>query len=137
MLKSTGDNELAFRMMWAALHLKKQRSKGGVTVARLFCRERNINRFIIERALREIGAVRGGTATLDQGREAVANALFGENVGRKIRGTHPYCFRSGQWAHVHSRGYNDGVPVYIVVFDDGRTDLWPIEDATAGYEFKD
>lgn len=64
-----------------------------------------------------------------------------------IRATHPYGFRSGQWARVIEvvylpavYGHNHtitqpGRPVYRVEFVDGVRDLWPVYDETDSYEF--
>jgi hypothetical protein len=62
----------------------------------------------------------------------------GEPVaGQRIRGTHPYVFRSGQWAELV--GTQDdpesGRRCYAVKFPDGEVDWWPVEDEAAGYEF--
>lgn len=60
-------------------------------------------------------------------------------AGQRIRGTHPYVFRSGQWATLI--GTQDdpetGRRCYAVRFDDGMTDWWPVDDKSAGYEFGD
>lgn len=58
-----------------------------------------------------------------------------------IRGTHPYCFRSGEWAtlsHIETVIRPDGEhrKCYAVVFEGGVSDLWPVEDDSYGYEFK-
>lgn len=59
-----------------------------------------------------------------------------------IRGLHQDHFRSGQWAEL--KGIQMFTPrnlpareVYAVEFEDGQTDLWPIEDPSNTYEFKD
>ena len=57
--------------------------------------------------------------------------------GQRIRGTHPYIFRSGEWASLVGV-MNDpetGRPCYAVVFDDDAADWWPVDDPAAGYEF--
>lgn len=55
-----------------------------------------------------------------------------------IRGTHPYVFRSGQWARIVGTmdDPENGRRSYAVEFPDGATDWWPVEDASAGYEFR-
>lgn len=53
-----------------------------------------------------------------------------------VRQTHPYGFRSGQWAQIV--GVDESVygrPCFLVVFPDGATDGWPCVDPSAGYEF--
>ena len=57
-----------------------------------------------------------------------------------IRATHPYAFRCGEWAQLKGLtdlpGYPEGDRTcYLVEFEDGETDFWPVEDAAAGYEF--
>jgi hypothetical protein len=52
-----------------------------------------------------------------------------------IRGTHPYAFRSGEWARlVHEVEFRDR-PCYYVRFEDGVMDYWAIDGAGFGYEF--
>lgn len=54
-----------------------------------------------------------------------------------IRGTHPYAFRSGEWAHLFSIQHNDeGQDLWVVEFDDGEMDVWPSWDVLAGYDVK-
>lgn len=56
-----------------------------------------------------------------------------------IRGTHPYSFRSGQWALIvaHSTRVEDGRPTVLVEFPDGVTDTWLVDDEAASWEFED
>lgn len=56
-----------------------------------------------------------------------------------IRGTHPYVFRSGQWAELIGTmdDPESGRRQYAVKFPDGATDWWPVNDKAAGYEFSD
>jgi hypothetical protein len=54
-----------------------------------------------------------------------------------IRGTHPYHYRSGEWAHLFSIQHNeDGQDIWIVEFDDGAMDAWPSWDTGAQYEVR-
>ncbi|AZV00783.1 hypothetical protein SEA_KIKO_62 [Gordonia phage Kiko] len=57
--------------------------------------------------------------------------------GDRVRGTHPYCYRSGEWATIagETRRQADGVPLWLVEFADGATDEWVQDDPAAGYEF--
>ncbi len=57
-------------------------------------------------------------------------------IGQQIRGTHPYVFRSGDWATIRAVVPGDGRECYLVEFPDGVTDFWPVDDHAAGYEFK-
>lgn len=52
-----------------------------------------------------------------------------------IRSTHPYAYRSGQWAQVmdirylparHGKHPRDARPVYRIRWVDGTEDLWPV-----------
>jgi len=61
-------------------------------------------------------------------------------LGLQIRGTHPYQFRSGEWASVcgivsvvPSEGTEERL-CWHVGFDDGVYDHWPM---TEQYEFKE
>lgn len=71
-------------------------------------------------------------------------------VGKRIRGTHPYTFRSGEWATVRAvvqatvrvvvpfRAVVPGADrdCYLVEFPDGQTDYWPVVDPSEPYEFE-
>lgn len=52
-----------------------------------------------------------------------------------IRGRHQYVFRSGEWAVITGVLLANKRPCFSVMFDDGKSDLWPVEDAVADYEF--
>jgi hypothetical protein len=54
---------------------------------------------------------------------------------RRIRATHPYSFRSGEWATIVGRTDIRGRDCYAVRFDDGMSDFWVAGDPVAGYEF--
>lgn len=56
---------------------------------------------------------------------------------KRIRATHPYAYRSGEWAENAMIVTARGQDCYLVSFPDGRTDLWPVEDPVAGYEFSE
>lgn len=56
-------------------------------------------------------------------------------VGQKICGTHPYTFRSGEWATIRSVVPGDDRVCYLVEFPDGETDFWPVVDPNEPYEF--
>jgi hypothetical protein len=62
----------------------------------------------------------------------------GEESGglpKQIRGTHPYAFRSGEWASIAGVRREDR-DFYVVWFDDGAMDLWVVNDPSDPYEFK-
>jgi hypothetical protein len=63
--------------------------------------------------------------------------LSGEAGTQLIRGTHPYVFRSGRWARLVGTvdDPETGRRCYSVMFADGATDWWPVQDAAAGYQF--
>jgi hypothetical protein len=54
-----------------------------------------------------------------------------------IRATHPYGYRSGQWAKITGVEWSLAYqrPVYAVTFVDGITDYWPVTDGNDPYEF--
>ncbi len=53
-----------------------------------------------------------------------------------IRATHPYAYRSGKWARLVGTmdDPETGRRCYSVMFPDGATDWWPVDDAAHGYE---
>lgn len=54
-----------------------------------------------------------------------------------VRGTHPYAFRSGDWAHLFSIQHDEqGRDLWVVEFPDGVMDVWPSWDKQHGYEVK-
>jgi hypothetical protein len=53
----------------------------------------------------------------------------------KIRATHPYSYRSGQWAELLTTAPGTDRDCYVVQFPDGATDFWVVDDQHAGYEF--
>lgn len=62
-----------------------------------------------------------------------------------VRATHPHSFRTGQWASLlgvrylparHGLSPKQGRACLLVEFVDQVKDLWPLDDPTAGYEFK-
>jgi hypothetical protein len=61
-----------------------------------------------------------------------------------IRCSHPYGYRSGEWAKIvgvelasRGDGWSSGVlrPCYKVEFDDKKIDQWPVNDPDRDYEF--
>jgi len=64
---------------------------------------------------------------------------------RQIRATSSAAFRSREWATILGEGTwtvpeheSQGARVvYVVKFDDGVLDLWPVEDTWAHYEFRE
>jgi hypothetical protein len=61
-----------------------------------------------------------------------------------MRQTNTNGYRSGQWARVtdvrylarlHGPQGREPRPVFVVEFVDGATDLWPVDDPCAGYQF--
>lgn len=60
----------------------------------------------------------------------------------EVRATHPYGFRSGEWARIVAvvptvTTAGDPRECYLVSFPDGVTDLWPVVDASDPYEFRE
>lgn len=58
---------------------------------------------------------------------------------KRIRATHHYAFRSGEWAELVGTmdDPETGRRQYAVKFPDGATDWWPVDDTAAGYEFSE
>jgi hypothetical protein len=56
---------------------------------------------------------------------------------RLIRTTHPYGFRSGQWATLQCTVPGPDRDCYLVEFADGTTDFWVVGDPDGDYEFKE
>lgn len=58
-----------------------------------------------------------------------------------IRSTHRYAFRNGEWARLRGTAAlpvrGEDRPCYLVEFDDGVTDFWPVEDPGNPYEFSE
>lgn len=56
----------------------------------------------------------------------------------EIRATHPYAFRSGQWATLlrRERHPETGRDCYVVRFPDGAKDWWVVADQDEHYEFR-
>jgi hypothetical protein len=62
-------------------------------------------------------------------------AVTAQTEVRTVRQTHPYGFRSGEWARVLTTVESYGGRAYwLVEFDDGARDWWPVHDPDAGYE---
>lgn len=55
-------------------------------------------------------------------------------VPRRVRITHPYGFRSGEWAKVLTTVEGPDATCWLVEFPDGATDWWVVDDPDAGYE---
>lgn len=59
-----------------------------------------------------------------------------ERVGQRIRGTHPYTYRTGEWGKVLGLArHPSGHFCYMVGFDDEDHDVWVINDPDEPYEF--
>lgn len=56
----------------------------------------------------------------------------------RIRSTHRYGFRTGEWATLRGTAAlpvrGEDRPCYLVEFSDGVTDFWPVSDPADGYE---
>jgi hypothetical protein len=67
----------------------------------------------------------------------MTNPTESTQIGKEIRATHHYAFRSGEWASLLGRQTTgDHGACYVVEFKDGRSDLWPVNDSQAGYEYR-
>lgn len=54
----------------------------------------------------------------------------------QIRSNNPYVYRCGRWATIRDIRISSNRACYVVAWEDGKTDLWPIEDGAAKYEFR-
>lgn len=59
------------------------------------------------------------------------------DFGRFVRATHPYAYKSGEWAQIAGEVERNGRPCWLIVWADGKTDEWVVDDPHAGYEFAD
>lgn len=57
------------------------------------------------------------------------------SIGHRIRGTHPYCFKSGEWGLIIGLQELNGRLCFNILWRDGAVDDWPVDDPVAGYEF--
>ena len=60
----------------------------------------------------------------------------------EIRSCHWAAYRCGEWGRIIATDVvSEGVPsprsCYLVAWPDGATDLWPVNDPTARYEFRE
>ncbi len=53
-----------------------------------------------------------------------------------VRSNHPYAYKSGQWAQIVAEVVSDERLVWLLVWPDGDTDEWAVEDPSAEYEFR-
>ena len=51
-----------------------------------------------------------------------------------VRSMHPYAYKSGQWAQIVGEVERNGRPCWLIVWPDGKTDEWVIDDPHAEYE---
>lgn len=54
---------------------------------------------------------------------------------RFVRATHPYAYKSGEWGQIVGEVERNGRPCWLIVWSDGSTDEWVVDDSHAGYEF--
>lgn len=82
--------------------------------------------------------LRGRIAAVDDELAALKSATVPPHM--EIRATHPYGFRSGEWALVLGVGQMAGSEPrdsIIVQFSDGEIDTWPVKDPLDPYETRD
>lgn len=53
---------------------------------------------------------------------------------RFVRARHPYAYRSGEWAQIVGTIERDGERLWLVIWPDGATDEWVVNDDVADYE---
>lgn len=60
-----------------------------------------------------------------------------QRIGWHIKSDHPYAYRTGRWATiVDAREGTDRI-LWMLVWPDGATDSWVVDDPTAEYQFRD
>jgi hypothetical protein len=52
-----------------------------------------------------------------------------------VRATHPHAYKSGEWAQIVGERERNRRRVWLLVWPDGKTDEWVIDDPQAAYEF--
>lgn len=70
--------ELATKLIWAALQMKRQYRTAGMCVARVYCEAVGLNCDRIEHAIIRVVAMRGGNGTLEEATSEVRQSLGGE-----------------------------------------------------------
>lgn len=58
-----------------------------------------------------------------------------QRTGQEIRSSHPYAYRSGEWALIIGTDYECGC--YQLKWPNGDTDDWAIIDPVANYQFRE
>ena len=59
-----------------------------------------------------------------------------QHVGYLIRSSHPYAYRSGQWARIIAVVPALDRDAWLIEWPDKATDVWAINDPAAEYEFQ-
>lgn len=54
-----------------------------------------------------------------------------------VRSTHSYAYKSGEWGQIVGERERKGRRVWMIVWPDGATDEWAIDDPEADYEFSE
>lgn len=72
---AVGPVELATKLIWTALQMKRQYRTAGMCVARVYCDAYQLNSDRIEHAIIRVAAMRGGHGTLEEATAAVHQAL--------------------------------------------------------------
>lgn len=67
---------------------------------------------------------------------SVHQTLRKKGFSAQIRSNHPYTYRCGRWATIRDIRMSSKRACYVVAWEDGKTDLWPVEDGAAKYEFR-
>src|ERR1044071_9526695 len=53
-----------------------------------------------------------------------------DEIDIMIRATHPYGYRSGRWAKLLNIEWANNRPCFVVRFNDGKIDSWPVYDSS-------
>lgn len=80
-VSSVDPMELATKLIWTALQMKREHRTAGMCVARVYCQAYELNSDRIEHAIIRVAAMRGGNGTLQEATAAVREALMGGDYG--------------------------------------------------------
>lgn len=60
-----------------------------------------------------------------------------QRIGWHIKSDHPYAYKTGQWATIVDAREGTDRNLWMLIWPDGKTDSWVVDDPTADYKFRD
>nr|WP_271209246.1 hypothetical protein [Rhodococcus wratislaviensis]GLK33740.1 hypothetical protein GCM10017611_05820 [Rhodococcus wratislaviensis] len=66
----------------------------------------------------------------------MAASLTRNRLGDFVRRSNKHGYRTGQWAQIVMTVPSDGRDSWLVIYQDGETDVIPIDNHTHRYEFR-